>query len=154
MDANARYICDRLTNAAADFTSLGRWGWALAITFLTQMLMSSAKEKGRLFAPYVCGGDAKEIANGFLLVIAIGAAAYGYFLWRSARQVVAARSEVKKLQVALPSSALEFAARNAPTDGDLVMASVMRALIFVVLLGVWCLMFDIGTRVCPDWARP
>jgi hypothetical protein len=146
MNEDAKFICERLRQAVEDFTSLGRWGWGLLITFLTHILIESAKAGGNLFKPPQCGAkDANEIARGFLLVIVIAAIAYFYFLAKAKQRVVSARDEVKALNTQ-GGSGLEFAIRTAPTDHDLKVAMCMRMAIFGVLAIVWLMMFDILTR--------
>ena len=143
MNEDAKFICERLKQAADDFTSLGRWGWGLVVVFLTEILIESAKKDGDLFKPLACGAkETNEIARGFLLTIIIAGFAYYYFLRRAKERVVTARTAV----LALPKphgAGLDFAVATVPTDQELRMAMAMRFAILVVLIIVWAMMFEV-----------
>jgi hypothetical protein len=159
------FAIDQVEKAQEDFTSLGRWGWGLAITFLTAILLKSAESGGNFFPDIRCSKGA-ELGWPFLGVILIAGGVYGYFIWRARQRVERAialarsiRGELEQGEASNP--ALNYTLHNAPGKWTLRFAMGLRYAIIVVLLGTWFALFEVHNiasamtdadkKACADW---
>ena len=151
-----KFAIEQVEAAQADFTSLGRWGWGLAVTFLTQILFKSLDTGGNLFPDIRCpkGG---EIGWPFLGVILIGGGVYWYFVLYARVRVEKSITYAHKVQGDLEraktaSPTLNYTLDNAPTGRRLRWAMVLRGTAILALLGTWAAVFEVGDAVWERWA--
>ena len=144
-DDEAKFACERLDGALEDFTSLGRWGWALAIGFLGQIILQSAGAGGDLFPDIRCE-KAWELAGPFLAVVVIASAIYGYFVVRSRSAVVRVHSYALAVSRRHPHPALTFALDSVPSRALLCVMVGLRLALIPFLLGTWVLLFDLNDK--------
>jgi hypothetical protein len=139
-----KFAIDQIEKAQQDFTSLGRWGWALTITFLTQILLRSADSGGSLFPNIRCD-KGQELGWPFLGVILLGVAIYAYFVLRAGDRIQRAVSHATSVVGGAPGSSLSYVLDGVPRGLSMAMTTALRLAIVIPLIGTWFVLFDVGT---------